>query len=270
MTSNGFDHGKRGIGVRNHQLILPSVVCSTHISRRIASAVGALSFSHQHGCGIIGADGAGIEDFFGALANHPNVSSCLIVSLGCETIQGQELGARLASANVATKYQIIQDSGGVEATVSAGILAARHLQESYPPVKAAFGNITVGIDLCRESAQIAELIAGLSEVGVETIVAWQGKSSAENFSQLMLAKAHVILSFPSPDQPASGFPLIPVINVASESSLHQGIVADFDLAHESTIEATISRIMEVADAQATIAEMNGTGEILAPRLVRST
>jgi altronate dehydratase len=36
MSMKGFDHGNRGIGIRNHQLILPSVVCSTRVSSRIA------------------------------------------------------------------------------------------------------------------------------------------------------------------------------------------------------------------------------------------
>ena len=36
----GFQHEGRGVGIRHHQLILPSVVCSTVVSRRIAQEVG--------------------------------------------------------------------------------------------------------------------------------------------------------------------------------------------------------------------------------------
>ena len=39
----GFGHSGRGVGVRDHQLILPSVVCSTRVSRRIAAEVGAVT-----------------------------------------------------------------------------------------------------------------------------------------------------------------------------------------------------------------------------------
>ena len=39
ISIKGFDHGNRGAGIRNHQLILPTVVCSTHVSRRIATEV---------------------------------------------------------------------------------------------------------------------------------------------------------------------------------------------------------------------------------------
>jgi altronate dehydratase len=95
MTMKGFDHGNRGLGVRDHQLILPSVVCSTRVSSRIAKEIGAITFAHQHGCGFIGNDVGRITDYFAALANHPNVSSTLVVGLGCETIQGNELADKL-------------------------------------------------------------------------------------------------------------------------------------------------------------------------------
>ena len=79
MSITGFAHKGRGVGVRDHQLILPSVVCSTHVSRKIANEVGALTFAHQNGCGIIGIDVPGVDNFFIELANHPNVQSVLVV-----------------------------------------------------------------------------------------------------------------------------------------------------------------------------------------------
>ncbi|TRZ87682.1 MAG: hypothetical protein D4R83_01920 [Streptomycetaceae bacterium] len=269
MKIEGFDHGSRGLGVRNYQLILPSVVCSTHISRRIANAVNAVTFSHQHGCGIIGADVAGIGDFFASLADHPNVSSVLIISLGCETIQGQELAEKLVAKNVSTKYQIIQDSGGVEATVTAGTASARSLQDSYPAKRIQLKDFRVGIDAPSNSAIIRDLIGALRALNIQTDLV-SGKSPADSFSHLMEKKVHLILSFPTGDQPASGFPLIPVINIASESALHQAISADFDLPAETTVVNIVKLIFEVANGQETIAETNKSGEILAPRLVRST
>ena len=62
MSMKGFDHGNRGIGIRDHQLILPSVVCSTRVSSRIAKEIGAITFAHQHGCGFIGNDVGRITD----------------------------------------------------------------------------------------------------------------------------------------------------------------------------------------------------------------
>ena len=150
LSISGFDHGNRGIGIRSHQLILPTVICSTHVSRRIAAEVGAVTFAHQHGCAIIGDDVAGIDNFFVSLADHPNVSSVLAVGLGCETIQSQELSAKLLSRNKSTQYRIIQESGGVEGTVATGASAARELAISYSHFPYPLEELVVGIELSRD------------------------------------------------------------------------------------------------------------------------
>ena len=114
MSITGFAHKGRGVGIRDHQLILPSVVCSTHVSRKIANEVGAITFAHQNGCGIIGIDVPGVDNFFIELANHPNVQSVLVVSLGCETIQGPELLLKINQE--LSRLLVIQESGGATGT----------------------------------------------------------------------------------------------------------------------------------------------------------
>lgn len=269
MSIIGFDHGNRGIGIRNHQLILPSVVCSTHVARRIALNVNAVTFAHQHGCGIIGEDVSGIDNFFIDLADHPNVNSVLIVGLGCETIQGQELAAKLQARNESTRYQIIQESGGVEGTVAAGVKAAQELSAEFNQEQAELSTIRIGIDIGRENPFTEDLVKILEEEGFETKISISDSSSAQSFSQLAREKCHLILSFPDSLQPASGFPLIPVINIAGSSPLHQAIRADFDLDESSVLTSVVSLIHSVAQGSQTISEKNKSGEIRAPRSVRS-
>jgi altronate dehydratase len=265
----GFDHGNRGAGIRNHQLILPTVVCSTHVSRRIATEVGAVTFAHQHGCGIIGDDVAGIDNFFVSLADHPNVSSVLAVGLGCETIQSQELAAKLLSRNKSTQYRIIQESGGVEGTVAAGVKAAQELSAAFPTTPLTVAHLRVGIDLGREVSDAPALEQLLKDEGCEVVVARSDASSAETFSKLSQEKVHLIISFPHDNQPASGFPLIPVINVAGSSALHQAIRGDFDIDEKNLLSGILPLIVEVASGKETIAEKSKSGEIRAPRIVRS-
>jgi altronate dehydratase len=266
---NGFDHGNRGTGIRNHQLILPTVVCSTHVSRRIASEVGAVTFAHQHGCGIIGDDVAGIDNFFISLADHPNVNSVLAVGLGCETIQSQELAAKLSSRNKSTQYRIIQESGGVEGTVAAGVKAARELTSAFPSMAVPVTRLRIGIDLGRPVKEADALEKLLTDAGFEVVVAHSDSSSAETFSKLAQEKAHIIVSFPNENQPASGFPLIPVINVASAGALHQAIRGDFDIDETNLLSGIVQLISGVAAGQETVAEKSKSGEIRAPRVVRS-
>ena len=264
-----FSHGNRGAGIRNHQLILPSVVCSTHVARRIATEVGAVTFAHQHGCGIIGEDVAGIDNFFIQLADHPNVNSVLVIALGCETIQGHELAAKLLKCNDSTQYRIIQESGGVEGTVAAGVKAAKELNSAFPPVVLEISSLRIGLDLGRTVSDISGVEKILTEAGHEVIFSESGFSSAESFSRLAQEKAQIIISFPSDTQPASGFPLIPVINVAGKGALHQAIRADFDLSEGELTERVLAVLSEVAGGEETVAEKNRSGEIRAPRVVRS-
>ena len=265
----GFLHDGRGVGIRDHQLILPSVVCSTHVSRRIAKQVGAVSFAHQHGCGIIGIDVAGIDEFFIDLASHPNVGSVLIVSLGCETIQGNELCAKISRFNPSTQYLVIQESGGVEGAVAKGVLAAATLVSRFKSARQRIEDIVVGIDFSREVADPSVFIDALTKHGVTCISADQSQGSARNFSTLMSQKAQVILSFVDENQPPLGFPLIPVINVASPSPLHSAIAGEFDLRSGATSEEIVALIFSVASGVQTISEVNRSGEIVAPRTVRS-
>lgn len=268
MKITGFDHGNRGVGIRDIQLILPSVVCSTHVSKKIADAVGGKTFAHNTGCGIIGSDVPGIAEFFGELANHPNVSSVVIVGLGCETIQGNELADQLLSQNKSTKYLVIQESGGVGATQQKGAAAAKELSSAYPVKRVDFSNIVIGIESSADSKRAKEISDALSASGLATVVATSDKPGV-NFTELMRAGAHIIISLVAPDQPPTGYPLIPVINISSSSPLHAAIAADFDLDGNSTNEEMISLIEKVSNGEKSKAETLEIGEIFAPRVVRS-
>ena len=269
QTIKGFAHGNRGAGIRNHQLILPSVVCSTHVARRIATEVGGVTFAHQHGCAIIGEDVVGIDNFFIQLADHPNVNSVLVIALGCETIQGQELAAKLLKSNESTQYRIIQESGGVEGTVAAGVKAAKDLNSAFIPASIDIPSLRIGIDLGRKSDLVDELQTLLTGSGHTVVLSQSEDSSAVSFSHLAQEKAQLIISLPNENQPTSGIPLIPVINVASSSALHQAIRTDFDIDERELIDGILDLVVAVASGTETVSERNNSGEIRAPRVVRS-
>ena len=85
----------------------------------------------------------------------------------------------------------------------------------------------------------------------------------------MELKAQVIISFPDENQPASGFPLIPVINIAGTGPLHQATSQDFDLANTNSSQEILDLLAKVIAGQETKAEKSSVGEIRAPRIVRS-
>jgi altronate dehydratase len=71
------------------------------------------------------------------------------------------------------------------------------------------------------------------------------------------------------NQPPSGFPLIPVINIASTSPLHTALAAEFDLQSNAKVSQMIDLLTKVAKGEKTKSEVSGIGEIVAPRAVRS-
>ena len=85
----------------------------------------------------------------------------------------------------------------------------------------------------------------------------------------MSKKVHIIFSFADSNQPPSGFPLIPVINIASTSPLHAALAAEFDLSSDATVNEMIEFLTKVAKGEKTKSEVSGIGEIVAPRSVRS-
>mgnify|MGYP003344482307 FL=1 len=267
MNISGYDHGSRGIGIRDIQLILPSVVCSTHVAKKISDEVGARSFAHNTGCGIIGNDVEGISDFFKDLANHPNVGSVLVVGLGCETIQGNELTEKILNTNPSTKYLVIQESGGMGATLAKGSEAAKELQRKYPSKKIDLHDLVIGIEVSENESRIEPIIQILKDAGIEYVLANDPQTS-NNFAWLMKAGAHLIISLTASDQPPTGYPIIPVINISSNSPLHIAINNDLDL---EVIEkdSLLNLIAEIANGKESKAESLGLGEIFSPRVVRS-
>ena len=78
-----------GAGIRHQLLVIPSVICAAQASLTIVEGVaGAVAIEHQHGCAQLGGDAHLTEQVLVGLGTHPNVAGTLVVSLGCETVQG--------------------------------------------------------------------------------------------------------------------------------------------------------------------------------------
>ena len=72
------------MGVRNHVLVVPTVICSAVVTERIVATVaGAVALPHLAGCGQLGPDLQLTHDTLAAYCQHPNVGAVLVVALGC-------------------------------------------------------------------------------------------------------------------------------------------------------------------------------------------
>ncbi|GAB4423001.1 MAG: altronate dehydratase family protein [Chloroflexi bacterium OHK40] len=143
-TFSGYRRPTGRAGTRNTVAVIGTVNCSAHVVRRIAArareellprfrnVTDIVAIAHKSGC----ATRAGspelelLQRTLAGFARHPNVAGCVFVGLGCEVNQWESLLAsqreRLAPLDV-PPYLGIQETGGVAATITAGLRAVERL-----------------------------------------------------------------------------------------------------------------------------------------------
>lgn len=127
---NGFRRPDGRFGVRNHVLVVPTVVCSAVVAERIAAAVpGAVALPHLAGCGQLGPDMQVTHDTLAAYCQHPNVGAVLVVALGCEQVVAQMLTESARAAGKPSAIVSIQGEGGTPRATVKGTELAGELAE---------------------------------------------------------------------------------------------------------------------------------------------
>lgn len=110
-TFRGYRRKNGRVGTRNEIWIINTVGCVNHAAERIAKIAaerfashanekfgeridGIHSFSHPYGCSQLGDDLKNTQSVLAGMLRHPNVGGVLVLGLGCESNQMQQLLAR--------------------------------------------------------------------------------------------------------------------------------------------------------------------------------
>src|SRR5438093_5377091 len=128
LTFFGYRRPDGRIGVRNHVLVVPTVICASVVAERIAAAIvpTGTALPHQAGCGQLGPDLRVTHDTLAAYCRHPNIGAVLVVALGCEQVVAQYLAEEARRAGKPAEIIAIQSEGGtVRATARATEIATR-------------------------------------------------------------------------------------------------------------------------------------------------
>ncbi|MDR7866842.1 MAG: UxaA family hydrolase [Sporomusaceae bacterium] len=185
MHFQGYRRPDGSVGIRNHVLVIPSVVCANRVARGIAQQVaGAVWVEHQHGCAQLGADADLTARILTAHGAHPNVFGVVVVGLGCETIRAQDVAAaiRRQCPYKPVHLVVIQDEGGSVKATAAGASAAR----------AMVGAASL---LVREPIDAGELILGTECGGSDACSGISGNPALGVASDLLIdAGGAVILA----------------------------------------------------------------------------
>lgn len=119
------------VGVRNHVVVMPGVLCADVAARKISAETGAVYLHNPHGCGQTGADNDRTLHILSGLLGNPNVFGALIVGLGCEFLGEERYRAAIEqkSPGKMVRYICIQEGGGIAASVGKGVSITRELMD---------------------------------------------------------------------------------------------------------------------------------------------
>ena len=141
-TFQGYQRANGRFGTRNYIGVLTSVNCSASTAKMIAEQFrgmaldafpnvdGVVALTHQSGCGLVtGSVGANtLVRTLRGYAQHPNFGGLIVLGLGCEMVPVQSLVEGLdIPTDTIVKTLTIQETGGVRATVRAGVDLIREM-----------------------------------------------------------------------------------------------------------------------------------------------
>ena len=141
MTSTasflGYRRPDGRVGIRNHVLVVPTVICSAVVAERIAASIAPVgaALPHLAGCGQLGPDLALTHETLAAYCRHPNVGAVIVVALGCEQVVAQRLADEARRAGKDAHIVAIQSEGGTLRATAKGIDIARELAASVSRIE---------------------------------------------------------------------------------------------------------------------------------------
>jgi altronate dehydratase large subunit len=132
-------------GIRNVVAVAYLVECAHHVSRLIVQRSG---FDDVHLIGFPGCyPNKYALEMMKRLCTHPNVGAVLLVSLGCESFNREELRRHIHASGRPVDLLVIQQAGGTTRTLNSGLEAVKKMRAQVTQqqtVPMAFNELIVG------------------------------------------------------------------------------------------------------------------------------
>ena len=128
MNFQGYRRPSGKTGVRNHVLVIPSVVCSQGAAEAITRNLkGAVYLANVFGCAQVGADREQTKRTLVGFGTNPNVFAVLVVGNGCENLPAKEISEAIIPSGKRVEFIEIQDVGGTKKTIAKGKRIVREM-----------------------------------------------------------------------------------------------------------------------------------------------
>lgn len=125
MIASGFLRSDGRKGIRDVLIVAYLVECAHHVARRI------VDLSDDARVHLVGFPGCYPNEYalrmMKALSTHPNVGGVLLLSLGCEGFNREELAHHATAAGRAVDTVVIQKAGGTRSAIQQGLAAVQKL-----------------------------------------------------------------------------------------------------------------------------------------------
>jgi len=183
MEFMGYRRANGKVGVRNHVLVIPSVVCSQGAAEAITRNVkGSVYLPNVFGCAQVGADREQTKRSLAGFGTNPNIYAVLVVGNGCENLSAKEMAEAIQPSGKRVEYIEIQEVGGTKKTISKGRKIVKEMQADAAKVE-------------RQPIPVSELILG-TECGGSDYTSGLGSNPSVGAASDLLVEAGgtVILS----------------------------------------------------------------------------
>jgi altronate dehydratase large subunit len=146
----GYRRADGAVGIRNHVLVIPTVVCANHVCERIAAEVpGVVVISHPLGCDQGGEDLQQTLRTLIGFGTNPNVGAVLVVGLGCEVLACEQVVQAIQETGKPVHALTIQECGGTVRAIAAGIQKVRDFLDEIsrcPRVACGIAELVIGLE----------------------------------------------------------------------------------------------------------------------------
>lgn len=178
----GYRRPDGKVGVRNEIWIIPTVGCVNNVAEKIESLaqkfVGGtveevVSFTHPYGCSQMGEDQDNTRQILADLVNHPNAGGVLVLGLGCENSNIDELKKHIGEYDPKrVKFLVSQE-------------CEDEIEES---LKIMEGLAEYTGKFQREPISASELIIGLKCGGSDGLSGITANPAVGRFSDILISK----------------------------------------------------------------------------------
>lgn len=203
MNFYGYQRKNGTVGIRNYLAIISTVICANEVAESISNKVkDSVPVLHPQGCCQMPVDLKRVTTTLAGLGINPNVGAVLLVSLGCEGVNVEEVENRIRQAGKPVEKVIVQEIGGISKAVEKGVeladLMAEELkkQEKKP---ASISDLVVGIK-CGSSDTLSGLLTNpIVGKAVDKIIGCGGRVVFGEVTEMIGAENHIVKRIKNPE-----------------------------------------------------------------------